>query len=165
MTANTLITIILALGLIVYLIVRQMMPQPVTQRTVMLPAIATAVCAVLWAKNDPSLAALVAVMASAVGGLVMGAFAGSLRQVWRDANGAVMMRGDWRYLATILALLGVRIAMHFVLGAIAGTMLTATDLNNALIAMLLTSYLASSGIALLRALPLVGGAFAALPQR
>lgn len=165
MTTSELLSILLILGVVGLLIARQIVPRQVTMRTATLPGIALLVAGALWATNLPSFAAVAAMVVCVALGVVMGAISATFRHVWRAADGTIMMRGDWRMLAAILALLAVRVALHFILGAMAGAVLSVTDLNNAFIGMLLGSFAASAALVLLQARPLVGGDLNALPAR
>ena len=84
MTANVIITIILALALIVFLFARQLMQRPVTQRGLLLPLVVCALLGVLFLVGKPAGAAVLLVGLGLVLGVGTGLVSGQVMRVWRD---------------------------------------------------------------------------------
>lgn len=165
MTANVIITIILALALIVFLFARQLMQRPVTQRGLLLPLVVCALLGVLFLVGKPAGAAVLLVGLGLVLGVGTGLVSGQVMRVWRDeATGKILQRGGWRYLLVIIALLLVRVVIRF--GLIAGGIaVDEVALNDAFIAAIVGNFVGRDIVIALRALPLAGGSLANLSSQ
>ena len=159
--SSNIISILIIISLVIYLLVRQFMTQQVTQRTVRMPLILGAVLGALFVAQRPTVVALVAVVAGLLFGGATGAIGGALIRIWRAADGAVYRRGGWQYLLVLLVFIAVRVAVDLALHSF----VSQGTLNDALLAGLVGNYLARAGVIVLRALPLVGNHFEALPSR
>lgn len=165
MSTNVIITMFLALGIVVFIFVRQIIQRPVTQQSLLLPLIVSVALAALFLIGHPTAEGIAAVVIGAVLGVGTGLVSGMLIRVWRDeATGVIFQRGGWRYLIVLIALLLARVLIRFVFMR-SGSAVDEVALDAALIAALLGNFLGRDIHIALRALPLVGGSFAKLSSR
>jgi Protein of unknown function (DUF1453) len=112
---TVIITALLALGIVVFIFVRQILQQPVTQRSLLLPVIVCMVLGVVFLLSHPAREGIVAVLLGIVLGVGTGLLSGQLIRVWRDeATDIVFRRGGWRYLLVLIVLLLARVLLRFV---------------------------------------------------
>jgi hypothetical protein len=165
MSLSLIVTIVLALAIIIFICVRQIMQWPVTQRSLLLPLVLCVVLGGVFLMGQPELEAVAAVGIGVLLGAGTGLVSGQVMRVWRDeATGIVMQRGGWRYLIFVIALLLVRVLIRFVL-IWRGIAVDETALNAAFIAAIVGNFLGRDIVIALRALPLVGGSFTRLFSR
>ena len=165
MNTNVIVTAVLALVIIVFIFARQLMQQPVTQRSLLMPVILTVALAGFFLLSHPTLAGIAAVVVGIVLGIGTGLLSGQLIRVWRDeATGTIFQRGGWIYLMVLIALLLVRVLIRF-LFTYSGSAVDETTLNAALIAALVGNFLGRDIRTALRALQLSGGSFTRLSSR
>ena len=165
MNISLVATVVLALALVVFIFVRQMIQRPVTQRSLLLPVVVCVVLAGAFLASHPAFEAVAAVVIGLVFGIGTGLVSGQVMRVWRDAaTGIVLQRGGWRYLLVIIALLLVRVLIRFVL-IWSGAAVDEIALNAAFIAAIAGNFLGRDIVIALRALPLAGGSFANLSSR
>ena len=165
MNSNVIVTALLALVIVVFIFVRQIIQRPVTQRNLLLPLILSVVLGSAFLVSHPSPEGIVAVVIGAVLGVGTGLVGGQLIRVWRDeATGIIFQRGGWRYLIVLIVLLLARVVIRF-LFTTSGSAIDETALNAALIAALVGNFVGRDILIALRALPLAGGSFAKLSSR
>ena len=162
MTTNVIVTVLLALAIVVFIFVRQIIQRPVTQQSLLLPLIVSVALAALFLAGHPAAEGIVAVVIGALLGVGTGLVSGQVVRVWRDeATGIVFQRGGWHYLIVLIVLLLARVLIRFVF-TWTGSAIDETALNAALIAALVGNLLGRDIRTALRALPLVGGSFTRL---
>ena len=165
MNTNVIVTALLALVIVVFIFVRQIIQRPVTQRGLLLPLILSMALGGVFLVSHPAPEGIAAVIIGAVLGVGTGLVSGQVIHVWRDeATGIVFQRGGWRYLIVLIALLLARVLIRFLFMR-SGSAVDETALNAALIAALVSNFLGRDIRTALRALPLVGGSFAKLSSR
>lgn len=165
MNINLIITILLALGIVVFIFARQIVQRPVTQRNLLLPVIVSVALGGFFLLSHPTAEGIVAVVIGAALGVGTGLLSGQLIRIWRDeASGTIFQRGGWRYLIVLIALLLARVLIRFVFLR-SGSAVDEMALNAALIAALVGNFLGRDICTALRALPLVRGSFAKLSTR
>lgn len=165
MNINLIITVLLALGIVVFIFARQIVQRPVTQRNLLLPVIVSIALGGFFLLSHPTVEGIVAVVIGAALGIGTGLLSGQLIQVWRDErSGTIFQRGGWRYLIVLIALLLARVLIRFAFLR-SGSAVDEMALNAALIAALVGNFLGRDICTALRALPLVGGSFAKLSSR
>jgi hypothetical protein len=165
MNSTVIITALVALGIVVFIFVRQVIQQPVTQRSLLLPLILSVALAVVFLLSHPALEGSAAVLIGAVLGIGTGLVSGQVIRVWRDeATGVVFQRGGWRYLIVLIVLLLLRVLLRFVFIK-SGSAVDETVLNAALIAALVGNFVGRDIHIALRALKLSEGSFTKLSSR
>jgi len=165
MNINVIVTALLALVIVVYIFVRQMIQRPVTQRNLLMPLILSVALGGVFLVGHPAPEGIAAVIIGVVLGVGTGLVSGQVIRVWRDeATGIVFQRGGWRYLIVLIALLLARVLIRF-LFIRSGSAVDETALNAALIAALVGNFLGRDIRIALRALSLAGGSFAKLSSR
>ena len=165
MNINVIVTALLALVIVVFIFVRQIIQLPVTQRSLLMPLILSVALAGVFLVGHPAPEGIAAVVIGAVLGVGTGLVGGQLIRVWRDeATGIVFQRGGWRYLIVLIVLLLARVLIRF-LFIWSGSAVDETTLNAALIAALVGNFLGRDILIALRALSLAGGSFAKLSSR
>jgi Protein of unknown function (DUF1453) len=165
MNSNVIVTALLALVIVVFIFVRQIIQRPVTQRSLLLPLILSVAPGGIFLVGHPAPEGIAAVVIGAVLGVGTGLMSGQVVRVWRDAaTGIVFQCGGWRYLIVLIALLVARVLMRFVFMR-SGSAVDETALNAALIAALVGNFLGRDIRIALRALPLAGGSFTRLSSR
>jgi hypothetical protein len=165
MNSNVVITVFLALVIVIFIFVRQMIQWPVTQRSLLMPLILSVVFGGVYLVGHPATEGIAAVAIGALLGVGTGLASGQLVRVWRDeATGIVFQRGGWRYLIVLVVLLLVRVLIRFLFNW-SGSPVSSTALNAALIAALVGNLLGRDIRTALRALPLAGGSFTKLSSR
>lgn len=165
MLINLMITVVVALALISFILARQLMERPVTQRGLLLPLVVCVLLGVWFLAGQPASVAILFVSLGLVFGVGTGLVSGQFMRVWRDAaTDAVMQRGGWRYLLVIIALLLVRVLIRFGLIA-SGVTVDEMALNDAFIAAIVGNFVGRDIVIALRALSLAGGSFAKLSSR
>ncbi|GAC1347954.1 MAG: hypothetical protein NVSMB27_14560 [Ktedonobacteraceae bacterium] len=165
MNSTVIITALLVLGIVVFIFLRQIIQQPVTQRSLLLPVILSMVLGVVFLLSHPAREGSVAVLIGAVLGVGTGLVSGQVIRVWRDeATGIVFQRGGWRYLIILIVLLLARVLLRFVFIK-SGSAVDETALNAALIAALVGNFVGRDIRIALRALKLSGGSFTKLSNR
>ena len=165
MTTNVIVTVLLALVIVVFIFVRQIIQRPVTQQSLLLPLILSVALAAVFLASQPTAEGIVAVIIGAVLGVGTGLLSGQVVRVWRDeATGIVFQRGGWRYLIVLIVLLLARVLIRFVF-IWSGSAVDETALNAALIAALVGNLVGRDIRTALRALPLAGGSFTKLSSR
>jgi hypothetical protein len=165
MNTNVIVTALLALVIVVFIFVRQMIQRPVTQRSLLMPLILSVALGGVFLISHPALGAVAAVVIGAVLGVGTGLVSGQVIRVWRDeATGTVFQRGGWRYLIVLVALLLARVLIRF-LFLRSGSAVDETALNAALIAAIVGNFLGRDIRTALRALSLTGGSPAKLSSR
>ena len=160
-SSSSIVTILIAIGLIIFLVARQFFARQVSQRTVITPLILAAVLGALFIMGAPTFAAVVAVVCGLLVGVITGAIGGSVTRVWRGQGGAIFQKSGWPYLLVLLGFIALRVAAYFLLHGV----LAATALDDAFIAAVIANYLGRGGVVIMRALPMVGNHFEALPGR
>ncbi len=165
MNINVIVTVLLALVIVVFIFARQIIQQPVTQRSLLMPLILSVALGGVFLVSHPALDGIAAVIIGVVLGVGTGLVSGQLIRVWRDeATGVVFQRGGWRYLIVLVVLLLARVLIRF-LFIWSGVAVDETALNAALIAALVGNFLGRDIRTALRALRLAGGSFAKLSSR
>ncbi len=159
--SQSIVTILIAVALIIYLLARQFFARPVSQRTLFTPLILAAVLGALFIAGAPTFAAVIAVVCGLLVGAVTGAIGGSVTRVWRGQGGLIYQKSGWPYLLVLLGFIALRVAAYFLLH----NLLAATALDDAFIAAVIANYLGRGGVVVMRALPMVGNRFEALPGR
>jgi membrane protein CcdC involved in cytochrome C biogenesis len=162
--STVLVPVVVALVLVVFIVTRQIVERPVTQRSLLLTPILSAAFGGTFLVGHPAPAGIAAVVIGAAIGTGTGLLSGQVIRVWRDeATGVVLQRGGWRYLIILIALLLARVLIRLLFtrsGAV-----DTTALNAALIAALVGTVLGRDLRTTLRALPLAGGSIARLSSR
>jgi hypothetical protein len=162
MPLNVIITVVVALALISFLLARQLLERPVTQRSLLLPVVVCVLLGAWFLSTQPAFMAVAEVGIGLVFGVGTGLVSGQLMRVWRDeATGMVLQRGGWRYLLVVIALLLVRVLIRFIL-IWRGLAVDEAALNAAFIAAIVGNFLGRDIVIALRALPLAGSSFANL---
>ena len=165
MNSNAIVTVVVALVIVVFIFVRQIIQRPVTQQSLLLPLILSVALGGVFLVSHPAPEGIAAVITGAVLGVGTGLVSGQVVRVWRDeATGIVFQRGGWRYLIVLIVLLLARVLIRFVFMR-SGSAVDETALNAALIAALVGNFLGRDILIALRALPLVGGSFTKLSSR
>jgi Protein of unknown function (DUF1453) len=165
MNINVIVTALLALVIVVFIFVRQIIQRPVTQRSLLMPLILSVALGGVFLVGHPAPEGTAAVITGAVLGVGTGLVSGQVVRVWRDeAAGIVFQRGGWRYLIVLIALLLARVLIRFVFTR-SGSAVDETAMNAALIAALVGNLLGRDIRTALRALELCGGSFAKLSNR
>lgn len=165
MNSSVIITALLALVIVVFIFVRQIIQRPVTQRSLLLPLIVSVALGGMFLVGHPAPEGIAAVLIGAVLGVGTGLVSGQVVRIWRDeATGIVFQRGGWRYLIVLIVLLLARVLIRF-LFIWSGSAVDETALNAALIAALVGNLLGRDILTALRALPLAGGSFTNLSGR
>src|SRR5947209_10752934 len=165
MNSSVIITALLALVIVVFIFVRQIIQRPVTQRNLLLPLIVSVALGGVFLVGHPAPEGIVAVIIGAVLGVGTGLLSGQVIRVWRDeATGIVFQRGGWRYLIVLIALLLARVLIRYLFMR-SGSAVDETALNAALIAALVGNFLGRDIRTALRALSLTGGSFTKLSSR
>ena len=163
MNSSVILTALLAIAIVVFIFVRQIIQRPVTQMNLLLPVIVTVVLGGIFLRGHPTTEGVAAVIIGVVFGIGTGLLSGQLIRVWRDeATGIVFQHGGWRYLIVLIVLLLARVLIRFIL-TWSGSAVDETALNAALIAALVGNFLGRDIRTALRALPLAGGSFVKLP--
>jgi hypothetical protein len=165
MTTNVMVTAVVALAIVVFIIARQIIQLPVTQRSLLMPLVLFMVSGGVFLVGHPAPERIAAVFVGAALGVGTGLVSGQLIRVWRDqATGIVFQRGGWRYLIILIVLLLARVLIRFVFIR-SGSVVDETALNAALIAALVGNFLGRDIRTALRALSLSGGSFTKLLSR
>ena len=165
MNSTVIITALLAIVIVVFIFVRQIIQRPVTQRSLLLPLIVSVALGGIFLVSHPALEGIAAVVIGAAFGVGTGLLSGQVVRIWRDeATGIVFQRGGWRYLIVIIVLLLARVLIRFIF-IWSGSSVDETALNAALIAALVGNLLGRDILTALRALPLAGGSFTNLSSR
>jgi hypothetical protein len=165
MTINVIVTALLALVIVVYIFVRQIIQRPVTQRNLLMPLILSVAIGGVFLVGHPVPEGIAAVIIGAALGVSTGLVSGQVVRVWRDeATGIVFQHGGWRYLIVLIVLLLARVLIRYVF-IWSGSAVDETALNAALIAALVGNFLGRDIRTALRALPLAGGSFTKLSSR
>jgi hypothetical protein len=165
MTINVIVTALLALVIVVYIFVRQIIQRPVTQRNLLMPLILSVALGGVFLVGHPVPEGIAAVITGAALGVSTGLVSGQVVRVWRDeATGIVFQHGGWRYLIVLIVLLLARVLIRYVF-IWSGSAVDETVLNAALIAALVGNFLGRDIRTALRALPLAGGSFTKLSSR
>ena len=165
MTTNLMVTAVVALAIVVFIIARQIMQLPVTQRSLLMPLVLSVALGGVFLVGHPAPGRIAAVFIGAVLGVGTGLVSGQVVRVWRDeATGIVFQRGGWRYLIVLIVLLMARVLIRFVFIR-SGSAVDETALNAALIAALVGNFLGRDIRTALRALVLSGGSFTQLFSR
>ncbi len=165
MNSTVIITALLAIVIVVFIFVRQIIQRPVTQRSLLLPLIVSVALGGIFLVGHPASEGIAAVVIGAVLGVGTGLLSGQVVRIWRDeATGIVFQRGGWRYLLVLVVLLLARVLIRFVF-IWSGSAVDETALNAALIAALVGNLLGRDILTALRALPLAGGSFTNLSSR
>jgi hypothetical protein len=165
MNINVIVTALLALVIVVYIFVRQIIQRPVTQRNLLMPLILSVAIGGVYLVGHPAPEGIAAVITGAALGVGTGLVSGQVVRVWRDeATGIVFQHGGWRYLIVLIVLLLARVLIRFVF-TWSGSAVDEMALNTALIAALVGNLLGRDIRTALRALPLAGGSFTKLSSR
>jgi len=165
MNSNVIVTALLALVIVVFIFVRQIIQRPVTQMSLLLPLILSVALGGVFLESHPTSEGILAVVIGAVLGVGTGLVSGQVIRVWRDeATGIIFQCGGWRYLIVLIVLLLARVLIRF-LFIWSGNVVDETALNAALIAALVGNFLGRDIRTALRTLPLAGGSFANLSSR
>jgi hypothetical membrane protein len=165
MNTSVIITVVLALAIVVFIFVRQIIQRPVTQLSLLLPLILSAALGGVFLVSHPTPEGIIAVVIGAVLGIGTGLVSAQVIRVWRDAaSGVVFQCGGWRYLIILIALLLARVLIRFVF-VWSGLAVDETALNAALIAVLVGNFLGRDIRVALRALLQAGGSFVNLSSR
>jgi hypothetical protein len=165
MNSNVIVTALLALVIVVFIVARQIIQRPVTQRSLLMALILSVALGGVFLVGHPAPEGITAVIIGAVLGVGTGLVSGQVIRVWRDeATGIIFQRGGWRYLIVLIALLLARVLIRFVF-IWSGSAVDETALNAALIAALGGNFLGRDIRIALRALPLAGGSFTKLSSR
>lgn len=165
MNSNVIVTALLALVIVVFIFVRQIIQRPVTLQSLLLPLILSVALGGGFLVDHPMPEGIAAVIIGAVLGIGTGLVSGQVIRVWRDeATGIVFQRGGWRYLIVLIVLLLARVLIRFVF-IWSGSSVDETALNAALIAALVGNFLGRDIRTALRALSLSGGSFTKLSSR
>ena len=165
MNSTVVVTAVLALIIVVFIFVRQIVQRPVTQRSLLLPPILSVALSGVFLAGHPAPEGIAAVVLGIAIGVGTGLVSGQVIRVWRDeATGIVFQRGGWRYLIVLIVLLLARVLIRFVILRW-GSIVDETTLNAALIAALVGNFIGRDIRTALRALPLAGGNFTKLSNR
>ena len=165
MNINVIVTVLLALVIVVFIFVRQIIQLPVTQRSLLMPLILSVALGGVFLVGRPAPEGIAAVIIGAAIGIGTGLVSGQVIHVWRDeATGIIFQRGGWLYLIVLIALLLARVLIRFVFMRI-DSAVDETALNAALIAALVGNFLGRDIRTALRAMPLAGGSFTKLSSR
>jgi hypothetical protein len=165
MNSNVIVTALLALVIVVFIVARQIIQRPVTQRSLLMALILSVALGGVFLVGHPAPEGIAAVIIGAVLGVGTGLVSGQVIRVWRDeATGIIFQRGGWRYLIVLIALLLARVLIRFVF-IWSGSAVDETALNAALIAALVGNFLGRDIRIALRALKLSGGSFTKLSSR
>ena len=165
MNINVIVTAVLAVVIVVFIFVRQIIQRPVTQQSLLLPLILSVALGGIFLVGHPAPEGIAAVVIGVVLGVGTGLVSGQVVRVWRDeATGTVFQRGGWRYLIVLIVLLLARVLIRFVFMR-SGSAVDETVLNAALIAALVGNFLGRDIRTALRALSLSGGSFTKLSSR
>lgn len=160
---GTLSTVMIAAALFAYLLYRQSIRRLVTRGDLALPVIGALYLSTRYF-NDATVATIV-IMGATAFGIVTGLASGAFVRVWREGEGGqVYQYGGWRYVTIALAFIAVRLALRAVVRA-AHLPIDAATLNDAFIAMMISSFLGRALIVGSRALALIGGDLDLLPSR
>jgi energy-converting hydrogenase Eha subunit C len=158
---DTLVTILLIIGGAGFILYRQFSTQPITKRSLVIPAALAVVLATRY-HDDAGVLSISVTAAAATVGLMMGFCTGFFARVWRDhVTGILYAKGGWAFVATLVVLIAIRIGLRVVLQA-SGLPISEAVLNDAFIAMGVGSYLGRVGVIALRALSLAGWDLTAL---
>jgi hypothetical protein len=165
MPGSQIVTAALAVVVVVFILTRQIVQRPVTQRSLLLPPVSGVGLGAIFLAGHPAPGSIAAVFIGATIGVAMGLLSGQVIRVWRDqTTGVVLQHGGWRYLIVLIVLLLARVLIRFLFNR-SGSALDATALNAALIAALVGNVLGRDIRTALRALPLAGGSFTSLSNR
>jgi hypothetical protein len=165
MNSNVIVTAVVALVIVVFIFVRQIIQRPVTQQSLLLPLILSVALGGVFLVSHPAPEGIAAVVTGAVLGVGTGLVSGQVVRVWRDeATGIVFQSGGWRYLIVLIVLLLARVLIRFVFMR-SGSAVDETAMNAALIAALVGNFLGRDIRTALRALSLSGGSFTKLSSR
>jgi len=159
MNSTVITTTLLALFIVTFIFVRQIIQRPVTPRSLLLPLILCVATGGVFLLSHSTFEGIVAVLLGALFGVGTGLLSGRVIRVWRDqATGVVFQQGGWRSCLVLIALLLLRVLIRFVL-IHAGGAVDETALNAALIAALVGTFLGRDIYIALRALKLSNGSF------
>jgi hypothetical protein len=165
MNNTVMITTLLALFLVIFIFVRQIIQRPVTRRSLLLPLIVSVASGGVFLLSHSTFEGIIAVLSGALFGVGTGLISGRVIRVWCDeATGIVLQRGGWRYALVLIVLLLLRVLIRIVFIR-AGGAVDEAALNAALIAALVGNFLGRDIHIALRALRLSGGSFARLSGR
>jgi hypothetical protein len=165
MNSNVIVTALLALVIVVFIVARQIIQRPVTQRSLLMALILSVALGGVFLVGHPAPEGIAAVIIGAVLGVGTGLVSGQVIRVWRDeATGIIFQHGGWRYLIVLIVLLLARVLIRFVF-IWSGSAVDETALNAALIAALVGNFLGRDIRIALRALKLSGGSFTKLSSR
>src|SRR5579872_249269 len=165
MNSNVIVTALLALVIVIFIFVRQIIQRPVTQLSLLLPLILSVALGGVFLASHPTPEGIVAVIIGAALGVGTGLVSGQVVRVWRnEATGIIFQYGGWRYLLVLVVLLLARVLIRFVF-TWSGSAVDETALNAALIAALVGNFVGRDIRTALRALPLAGGSFTKLSVR
>jgi hypothetical protein len=165
MNGTVIVTAVLGLVIVIFIVMRQIVQRPVTQRSLLLPLVLSVALGGVFLVGHPAQDGIAAVIVGAAIGVGTGLVSGQVIRIWRDeSTGIIFQRGGWRYLIVLIVLLLARVLIRFVLIR-SGSTINETALNAALIAALVGNFLGRDIRTALRALPLVGGSFAKLSSR
>lgn len=155
-------TALAAVAIVVYVLYRQFAQRPVTTKDIIIPIAGGLYLGDRYLTGGSVTSAALVVGAAGIG-IVSGLFSGFAVRVWEDASsGAVFQKGGWSYLAVLLGLVIVRIAVKVAVSSTGA--LDPTTLNAAFIAMAIGNYAGRAITVGLRALALVGWDLQALPK-
>jgi hypothetical protein len=113
MNINVIVTALLALVIVVFIFVRQIIQRAVTQQSLLLPLILSVALGGVFLVGHPAPEGIAAVIIGAVLGVGTGLVSGQVVRVWRDeATGIVFQRGGWRYLIVLIVLLLASVPLH-----------------------------------------------------
>src|SRR5579872_2605534 len=114
MNSNVIVTALLALVIVVFIFVRQIIQRPVTQMSLLLPLILSVALGGVFLESHPTSEGILAVVIGAVLGVGTGLVSGQVIRVWRDeATGIIFQCGGWRYLIVLIVLLLARVLIRF----------------------------------------------------
>jgi hypothetical protein len=165
MNTNFIVIAVVALAIVIFIIVRQIIQLPVTQRSLLMPLVLSVVLGSVFLMGHPAPEGIEAVIIGTALGVGTGLVSGQMVRVWRDdATGIVFQCGGWRYLIVLIVLLVARVLIRF-LFIRSGSAVDETALNVALIAALVGNFLGRDIRTALRALELSGGSFTQLSSR
>lgn len=165
MNTNLMVTAVVALMIVVFIIARQIIQLPVTQRSLLMPLVLSVILGGVFFVGHPAPERITAVFIGVALGVGTGLVSGQMVHVWRDqATGIVFQCGGWRYLLILIALLLARVLVRFVFIR-SGSTVDETALNAALIAALVGNFLGRDIRIALRALSLSGSRFTKLLSR
>ena len=165
MNTNVIVTALLALVIVVFIFVRQIIQRPVTLQSLLLPLILSVVLGGVFLVGHPAPDGIAAVFIGTALGVGTGLISGQVVRVWRDeVTGIIFQSGGWRYLIVLIVLLLARVLIRFVF-IWSGSSVDETALNTALIAALVGNFVGRDIRTALRALSLSGGSFTKLSSR